>query len=113
MPAMLLAAMRMLRPVQQIVITGNRGSQIGQQLVQTVFSNRKRHSSIAYLDIESDWLLSRNERYENFPRDDVTPIVYVVITTLVSPDVRSGGIESPVAGLDQLKRVKGSATISE
>ena len=77
MPAMLLAAMRILRPVQQIVITGNRGSQIGQQLVQTVFSNRKRHSSIAYLDIESDWLLSRNERYENFPRDNVTPIVYV------------------------------------
>lgn len=77
MPAMLLAAMRMLRPVQQIVITGDRGSQTGQQLVQMVFSNRKRHSSIAYLDIESDWLLSRNERYDDFPRDDASPLVYV------------------------------------
>ena len=77
MPAMLVAAMRMLRPVQQIVITGDRGSQTGQQLVQTVYSNRKRHSSIVHLETESDWLLSRNERYRDFSRDDASPIVYV------------------------------------
>ena len=77
MPAMLLAAMRMFRPIQQIVITGDWGSRTGQQLLQTVFSNRKRHSSVAYLDIESDWLISRNGRYGDFPQDDASPTVYL------------------------------------
>ena len=85
MPAMLLAAMRMLRPVQQIVIIGDRGSQKGQQLLQTVFSSRKRHSSVAYLDIESDWLISRNERYGDFPEKTHHRKCMFAITTLAKP----------------------------
>jgi len=77
MPAMLVAAMRQLRPGQQIVIAGDCGTRTGQQLVRTVYAHRKRHSSIAFLDNESDWLVSRNDRYRDFLRDDVSPIVYV------------------------------------
>ena len=77
MPTMLVAAMRMLQPVQQIVIAGERSSPQSQQLLETAYAHRKRHSSIAYLDSESDWLVSRNDRYQDFSRGDTLPIVYV------------------------------------
>lgn len=77
MPAMLVAAMRELRPGQQIVVAGDRESPAGQRLVEVVHSKRKRHSSIVYLDRESDWLLERNERYRDFSRDIDSVVVYV------------------------------------
>ncbi len=77
MPLMLVAMMRAMRPVQQIVISGGGDATIREAFRQTAFQKRRLHSVLIHLDGDSEWLVSRNERLAVFQSGDTKPVVFV------------------------------------
>lgn len=69
MPLMLVAMMRELRPMQQIVIVSGNDKETADRLLETTFQMRSLHSSVIRLEANSDWLRNRNNRLGSFESD--------------------------------------------
>ncbi len=77
MPLMLVAMMRMLRPIQQIVIVADGDAETSESMRQAAFHDRKLHSALIFIDGQSDWLLSRNPRLAEFANSSSRATAYV------------------------------------
>ena len=69
MPLMLVAMMRELRPMQQIVVVMGDSEKEGKRLLEIASQKRSLHSAVIRLGKDSEWLQARNQRLGAFVID--------------------------------------------